>query len=82
MLKVTESQWSTEEISLIGVATRNCQKVQLRSRLNTFGNNPETQALAKSDDSLGDCCIIGINQDIADKGLVNFQLIQRQAFQI
>jgi len=56
------------------------QKQQLLLRFHPFGNDGQPQAVSQRDNGAGDGRVIGIEQHIADKGLVDLELVQRQSF--
>ena len=61
-LKFRHRQRLTEEMPLIGVATRARQKFSLRISFNTFGNNPQAQTVCQGDDVSGNGGIVRIDQ--------------------
>ena len=82
LLKIRHWQWSAKEVTLIRHATLRGKAIALGLRFYAFGYYRQTKALGQGHDGAGNSRIVVIGQQVADKGLVNFELIQRQAFQV
>ena len=48
----------------------------------TFGDHPQPQTLRQRHNGAGDGRIVRVDQDVAHKGLVDFQLVQRQPLEV
>ena len=51
-------------------------------RLNPFGNDIQIKAMSHRNDGAYNCPVASIDGNITNKRLINFQLIERQAFEI
>ena len=58
------------------------QEFALSFCLHPLGYDVQSQHFAHRNDGLHDGCAVGIRNDVAHKGLVDLDLVQRQAFQI
>ncbi|MDT4799261.1 hypothetical protein FQZ97_319140 [compost metagenome] len=47
-----------------------------------FGHDRQAEDMAQADDRAGDGGIVGVDQYVADEGLVDLQLVERQALQV
>jgi hypothetical protein len=58
------------------------QRIPLRLHLHAFGDDRQSQVLAEGDNHLDDCGVAGVAEDVPDKTLIDFQLVQRQPLEI
>ena len=70
-------QWPTEQVALVSRAACCSEKMSLRVRFHPLGDYCQPQTLTEGNHCAGNGCIIGVFQQVTDKGLINLQLVQR-----
>jgi hypothetical protein len=58
------------------------QEVALLARFHALGDHRQPQAAPQGDDGAHDGGVVGVGQHVAHKGLVDLELIQRQALEV
>lgn len=58
------------------------EKISLGFSFNAFGDDHQTQTFGENDDHFCNGRVVGVGEAISDETLVNFQLVERQAFQV
>lgn len=59
-----------------------CEECLLRRSLHAFGDDGELHAVAEGDDGAHDGCIVRVVGQAAHEGLVDFEEVQGQAFEV
>ncbi len=77
-----DRQWAAEQVALERLAAVLFEELVLRAGFHTLGDHRETEGFAQCQDGSGDGGVIAVVQGIAHEGLVDLDLVQRQAFQI
>ncbi len=82
LLEAINGQWTTEKITLIRMAACTCQKVPMSCGFHILGIHAQPKTLSERHYGPGYRHIVGVNEHIAHKRLVNFQLIERHALEV
>ena len=82
MLQLVERLGAADEESLQFLTANVAQEVGLEARLDTFGGAPHAQRVRQRNCSLRDGAAIGLVFNIANKALVDLDLVEREAAQI
>jgi hypothetical protein len=82
LFKIFAEQRLTNPVTLYFIASKFLQKIRLRFCLNALRDRRHLQTVRHVNNSINDCLITFVGDEIFDKGLINFKSINRIAFQV
>jgi hypothetical protein len=71
-----------KQVTLDFIAAMDTQELELLARLDSFGDDLQSQAVRHVDDRDRNSRVVGIGRDIADEGDIDLERIHEEAFEI